>query len=51
MFRKSIIKKPYMFRLLLYDYPQGSSFVLEHLPLFGCLLRHLSFRYVAVCRL
>jgi hypothetical protein len=29
MFCKSIIKKPYMFRSLLYEHPQGSSFVLS----------------------
>jgi hypothetical protein len=29
MFCKSIIKKPYMFRPLLHDHPQGSSFVLS----------------------
>jgi hypothetical protein len=30
---KNIIKKPYIFRSLLYDHPQGSSFVLSALPL------------------
>jgi hypothetical protein len=29
----------------------GRSSYLVHLPPFGCLPRHLSFRYVAVCRL
>jgi hypothetical protein len=35
MFCKNIIKKPYMFRSLLYDHPQGSSFILSALPLLG----------------
>jgi hypothetical protein len=30
-----------MFRSLLYDHPQGLSFVLSALPLFRCLHRHL----------
>jgi hypothetical protein len=29
----------------------GCPLYLVHLPLFRCLLRHLPFRYVAVCRL
>jgi hypothetical protein len=36
LFKKSFVKtslKPYMFRSLLYDHPQGSSFVLSALPL------------------
>jgi hypothetical protein len=32
-----IIKKPYMFWSLLYDHPQGSSFVLSALPLLRLL--------------
>jgi hypothetical protein len=38
-----------MFRSLLYDHPQGLSFVHYHFPV--CLLRHLPIRYVVVCRL
>jgi hypothetical protein len=30
---------------------RGRPLYLVHLPLFGCLLRYLPFRYVAVCRL
>jgi hypothetical protein len=37
MFFKSIIKKPYMFRSLLYDHPQGSSFVLSAFTTFRLL--------------
>jgi hypothetical protein len=33
MFCKNVIKKPYMFRSLSYDHPQGLSFVLIPLPL------------------
>jgi hypothetical protein len=33
MFCKNVIKKPYMFQSLLYDHPQGLSFVLSASPL------------------
>jgi hypothetical protein len=51
MICKSIIKKPYTFRSLLYDHPQGSSFVLSAFTIFRLLPRHLPFRYLAVRRL
>jgi hypothetical protein len=37
MFCKSIIKKPYIFRSLLYDHPQGLSFVLSAFTTFPLL--------------
>jgi hypothetical protein len=37
MFCKSIIKKPYMFRSLLYDHPQELSFVLSAFTTFPLL--------------
>jgi hypothetical protein len=37
MFCKSIIKEPYMFRSLLYDHPQGLSFVLSAFTTFPLL--------------
>jgi hypothetical protein len=37
MFCKSIIKTPYMFRSLLYDHPQGSSFVRSEFTTFRLL--------------
>jgi hypothetical protein len=46
MFCKNVIKKPYMFRSLLYDHPQGLSSVLSALPLLRLLAS--SFTY-SVC--
>jgi hypothetical protein len=43
MFCKSIIKKPYMFRSLLYDHPQGSSFVLSAFTTFRMLASSFAF--------
>jgi hypothetical protein len=37
MFCKNIIKKPYMFRSLLYDHPQGSPSVLRAFATFPLL--------------
>jgi hypothetical protein len=43
MFCKSIIKKPYMFRPLMYDHPQGLSFVLSALTIFPLLASSFAF--------
>jgi hypothetical protein len=40
---KSIIKKPYMFRSLLYDHPQGLSFVLSAFNTFPLLASSFAF--------
>jgi hypothetical protein len=51
MFCKSIIKSPTCFGHYCMTILRGCPLYLVHLPLFRCLLRHLPFRYVAVCRL
>jgi hypothetical protein len=43
MFYKSVIKKPYMFRSLLYDHPQGLSFVLSASTTFPLLASSFAF--------
>jgi hypothetical protein len=43
MFCKSIIKKPYMFLSLLYDHPQGLSFVLSAFTTFPLLASSFAF--------
>jgi hypothetical protein len=43
MFCKSIIKKPYMFRSLLYDHPQGVTFVHSAFTIFPLLASSFAF--------
>jgi hypothetical protein len=43
MFCKSIIKKPYMFRSLSYDHPQGLSFVLSAFTTFPLFASSFAF--------
>jgi hypothetical protein len=51
MFCKSVIKNPTCFGPYTMTIFRGRPSYLVHLPPFGCLLRHLSFWYVAVCLL
>jgi hypothetical protein len=48
---KSIIKNPTFFGHYCMAIVRRFPLYLVHLPLFRCLLRHLPFWYVAVCRL
>jgi hypothetical protein len=51
MFCKRVIKNPTCFGRYSMTIFRGRSSYLVHLPPSCCLLRHLSFLYVAVCRL
>jgi hypothetical protein len=51
MFCKNVIKNPTCFGPYSMTIFRGRPSYLVHLPPFGCMLRHLSFRYVTVCHL
>jgi hypothetical protein len=51
MFGKGVIKNRTCFGPYSMTIFRGRPSYLVHLPPFGCLFRHLSFWYVAVCRL
>jgi hypothetical protein len=51
MFFKGVIIKPYMFRSLFHDHPQGSSFVLSAPTTYQPPASFVFFGFVAVCPL